>query len=371
MLAAIDQGLIYAVLALGVFLTFRILNFADLTVDASFTTGGGTAAVLIVNGVSPYVATCAGLLAGAVAGGITAFLHVVCRIDPLLASILTMLGLYSINLRIMGGPNIPLLNRASVFSQLSQQRLIGTGVSVALLALLALLLKLALDWFLATDFGLAVMATGDNPAMAASFGVNSAFTKLVALMLANGLAGLCGALMAQYSGFADIGGGTGLILVGLASVILGNALLGTRYMFLTTLGVVVGSVAYRLVIFFALKTPFLKAQDMKVISAVIVVIALVVSQSKRVRELVGRLGLHRSRDDLPEPMTVVPNPFSPMASIDSTAFVATTVSGEGGAASRQTATRSSFDSVTLPDEQTHPVLAQAKPEGQSGKEAES
>ncbi|MDR2620648.1 MAG: ABC transporter permease [Propionibacteriaceae bacterium] len=326
MLAAIDQGLIYAVLALGVFLTFRILNFADLTVDASFTTGGGTAAVLISNGVSPYVATLAGLLAGAAAGGVTAFLHVVCRIDPLLASILTMLGLYSINLRIMGGPNIPLLNRTTLFSPLLQQRLIGTWVSVAILALVALALKFAIDWFLATDFGLAVMATGDNPAMAASFGVNSGRTKTIALMLANGLVGLCGALMAQYSGFADIGGGTGLILVGLASVILGGALLGTRYMFLTTLGVVVGSVAYRLVIFFALKAPFLKAQDMKVISAVIVVIALVISQSKRIRELVGKFSISRKRDDIPEPMTVVPNPFSPLASIDAT----TTAVVDGG-----------------------------------------
>jgi putative ABC transport system permease protein len=336
--------LIYALLALGVFLTFRILNFADLTVDATFTTGAGTCAILIFNGFNPWLAVAAGTAAGALGGGITAFLHLACKIDPLLASILTMLGLYSVNLRIMGRANVSLLGATNVFSPLEDRRLMGSVTSVVALAIFVLIFKFLMDWFLSVDFGLAVMATGDNPAMAASFGVSAARTKTVGLMVANGLTGLCGALMAQYQGFADISGGTGLILVGLASVILGNAVLGTRFMFLMTLGVVVGSVGYRLVIYYALLTPWVKAQDLKIISAVIVVIALVISQSKvlretmgqtraqarrlagrfvrrfvvaqRLRDLVTRISWTKKSGGLPEPMAAVPNPFSPFANVD-------------------------------------------------------
>jgi putative ABC transport system permease protein len=315
-LSAIDQGLIYALLALGVFLTFRILNFADLTVDASFTTGAGTAATLIAHGYSPWLGVVAGLGAGAMGGLITALLHTKFKIDPLLASILTMLGLYSINLRIMGRANIPLINQTTIFTPLREHGWIGTGVSIAVLAVAVLAVKFAIDWFLATNFGLAVMSTGDNPAMAASFGISTDVTKIVTLMVANGLVGLSGAIMAQYQGFADISGGTGLILVGLASVIVGNAILGTRFMILATLGVVVGSVLYRLVIYVALLWDFVKAQDMKLISAVLVIAALVLSQSKTLRSTLSKLSPWHPSNDLPEPMTIVPNQFSPLAETD-------------------------------------------------------
>ncbi len=316
MLAAIDQGLIYALLALGVFLTFRILNFADLTVDASFTTGAGTAAMLISQGADPWLALGAGTIGGAVGGLITALLHTKLKIDPLLASILTMFGLYSINLRIMGTANVSLLRATTVFTPLADAGLMGSATSVLLLGAVVVLALLALDWFLSTSFGLGVIATGDNPGMAASFGVSTDAAKIVALMLANGMVGLSGAIMAQYQGFADIGGGTGLILVGLASVILGNAVVGTRWMALATLGVVVGSVLYRLVIYAVLLWDFVKAQDTKVISAVLVVAALVLSQSKSVRSSLSRLVPWRRASDLPEPMSVVPNQFSPLASAD-------------------------------------------------------
>jgi putative ABC transport system permease protein len=311
-LSAIDRGLIYALLALGVFLTFRILNFADLTVDASFVTGGGTAALLIIHGLSPWLATGAGFLAGALAGLVTGLLHTKLKIDPLLASILNMLALYSINLRIMGAGNLSLLRVGTVFTPLQDERLIGSWLSVLLLGLLALLAKLVLDWFLSTDFGLAVQATGDNLGMAASLGVSTDWTKIVTLMLANGLVGLSGAVMAQYQGFIDIGSGTGLILAGLASVIIGNAILGTRFMFLATLGVVVGSVVYRLVIFFALKWEFFRAQDMKLISAIMVIAALVLSQSKTLRNSFSRLSPWRPKTDLPEPMGILPTPGAPL-----------------------------------------------------------
>lgn len=314
-LSAVEQGLIYALLALGVFLTFRILNFADLTVDSSFTTGAATAAVLVSSGRSPWLALLAGACAGALGGLITALLHTVGKIDPLLASILTMLGLYSINLRIMGGRgNVSLLKSDTLFTPI--RGWLGSWTSVGLFVLFVLIVIVALNWFLATDIGLAIRSTGDNPGMAASFGVANNVTKTIGLMLANALVGLTGAIVAQYQGFADIGGGTGLILAGLASVILGNAILGTRFMIVALIGVAFGSVLYRLAIFLALKAPFFQATDMRIISATIVVIALIVSQSSTLRSAFSRLSPLRKKQNVPEPMTLVPNPFSPLASAD-------------------------------------------------------
>ncbi|MCL2787832.1 MAG: ABC transporter permease [Micrococcales bacterium] len=305
MLVALDQGMIFALLALGVFLTYRILNMPDLTVDGSFTTGGGMAAILLTHGVHPVAATLAAAGAGALAGFVTATLHTRLRIEPLLASILTMIALWSINLRIMGKANLSMAGLDTLFSGLKEHKLLKTWVSVLILATLAILAKLLIDWFLATDFGLAVQSTGDNPAMAASLGINTNTTKTVTLMISNALVGLAGGIQAQYQGFADISMGVGLILVGLASVIVGNAILGTRYMFLASLGVIVGSVVYRLVIYFALRWKVLDTGDMKLISAVLVVIALVVSQSPRVRTFFQRLSPYRAKE-APEPLLHIP-----------------------------------------------------------------
>jgi putative ABC transport system permease protein len=302
----LELGTLYALLALGVFLTYRILNFADLTVDGSFTTGAGTAALLITQGQHPLLGTVAGFVAGSLAGLITGLLHTKLRIEPLLASILTMIALWSINLRIMGKANLQMLNLETVFAPLKNHNLMSTGWSVAILATVAIGAKIVIDWFLATDFGLAVQSTGDNPAMASSLGISTDLTKTVTLMLSNGMVGLCGALVAQYQGFADISMGVGLILVGLASVIVGNAILGTRFMFLASLGVIVGSVVYRLVIYFALRWDVLSAQDMKLISATLVVIALVISQSKTIRGFAAQFSPWRKADTAPEPLLAVP-----------------------------------------------------------------
>jgi putative ABC transport system permease protein len=299
--------MLYALLALGVFLTYRILNFADLTVDGSFTTGAGTAALLITNGMHPLIGTAAGFVAGSLGGLATGLLHTKLHIDPLLASILTMIALWSVNLRIMGKANLSLLNQPTVFTPLAERGLVSTWWSVGILAALAIAAKLVIDAFLATNFGLAVQSTGDNPAMASSLGISTDTTKIVTLMLANGLVGLSGALIAQLQGFADIQMGVGLILVGLASVIVGNAILGTRFMFLASLGVIVGSATYRLVIFFALRWDVLSPQDMKLISATLVVIALVISQSKGIRAFFARISPWRRSDTVPEPLLAVPS----------------------------------------------------------------
>ena len=250
MLGALELGLIYGVMALGVYLTFRVLNFADLTVDGSFTTGAGTAAILITNGINPFVATFAGFLTGFLAGVITGLLHTKGGIDGLLAGILTQIGLWSINLRIMGGANLSMLRETTLFTPLRESKLLGTWVSVGILAAVATLLILLVYWFLTTDLGLAIRATGDNGPMITSFGVGTDATKIITLALSNGLVGLTGALVAQYQGFADISMGIGLIVVGLASVIVGQAIVGQRHLLQAIAAVVVGAVAYRLIIFF-------------------------------------------------------------------------------------------------------------------------
>ncbi|MCL2455391.1 MAG: ABC transporter permease [Micrococcales bacterium] len=330
MLGAVDQGLIIALLALGVFLTFRILNFADLTVDGSFTAGTATTAIFIFNGVPPLTATVAGMIAGALAGLMTGVLHTKFHIDPLLASILVMLAMYTINTRIMSlghdgleRTNVGLLSQTTIFTGLVENRLRGSWVSVTLIGAGVVIVALVVVWFLNTKFGFAVMTTGDNPGMAAAMGINTTRTKIITLMVSNGLVGLCGAVTAQYVGSSFIEDGRGMILIGLASVILGNAIFGTRYLWLAAIGVVVGAVLYRVAIFWALKWEFIKNSDMKLMSAVLVVIALVVSQSKGANALVTRLSPWRRRSDVPEQMSVVPNPFSPMAEVDAAHAAAT------------------------------------------------
>lgn len=272
MIGALELGLIYAAMALGVYLTFRVLSFPDLTVDGSFTTGAATAATLITQGVNPFLASAGGFIAGCLAGTMTGLLHTKGKIDGLLAGILTMIALWSINLRIMGKSNIPLLSQETVFTPLSG--IAGTWASVAVLAASALLLGAIIVWFLSTDLGLSLRATGDNEQMITSFGVSTDFTKTLTLALSNGLVGLAGSLVAQYQGFADISMGIGLILVGLASVILGQALIPQKTLWLVVGSVILGAVAYRMIIFAALVVG-LNPNDMKLVTAVLVILALI------------------------------------------------------------------------------------------------
>lgn len=292
MIGALELGLIYGVMALGVYLTFRVLNFPDLTVDGSFTTGAATAAALIGFGVNPILATLAGGGAGVIAGIITGLLHTKGKIDGLLAGILTMIALWSINLRIMGKANFPLLRAETVMTPMKDAHLLGTWAGVGILFVGVLVLKFIVDWFLSTNLGLSIQATGDNGPMIRSFGVSTDFTAILTLGISNGMVALCGALVAQYQGFADISMGVGLILVGLASVILGQAVFGQRYIWIATLAVVFGAVLYRLIIFGALRVGF-NPNDMKLITAVLVISALLLPRwgfLKKVPSLRGRGG---------------------------------------------------------------------------------
>jgi putative ABC transport system permease protein len=287
MLGALDLGLIYGLMALGVYLTFRVLDFPDLTVDGSFTTGAAVGASMIIAGQPPLLATAAGAVAGGLAGLVTGLLHTKGGINPLLAGILTQIALYSINLRIMGRANLPLLRQETLFSGLRDAGLLASWVSVGILAAVSLAFMLAVDWFLNTELGIALQATGDNERMIRAQGVSTDFTKILGLVISNALVGLSGALIAQYQGFADIGMGIGLIVAGLASVIIGQALITSRRFVFATLAVVVGSVVYRLIIQLALERGF-NPNDMKLISAVLVIAALLLPRLGVMRRLRAR-----------------------------------------------------------------------------------
>lgn len=281
---AVETGLLYGFLSLGVYLSFRVLDFPDLTVDGSFPLGAAVAGTLIVAGVNPFVATGIAMVAGGLAGLCTAFLSVRLGILNLLASILTMIALYSVNLRIMGKPNLSLLNQPSVLDPL--KGLLG-GLPTMLINPLILLVgvvaaKVLVDLFLTSQLGLAMRATGMNPVMAQAQGINTNRLILLGMALSNGLAALSGALFAQLYGFADVTLGVGTVVVGLATVILGEALLPSASVVSATLAVLVGSVLYRVAIALALNAGFLgfEAQDLNLVTAILVVLALTLPNSR-------------------------------------------------------------------------------------------
>ncbi|WP_391209074.1 ABC transporter permease [Psychrobacillus sp. L4] len=303
---SVEQGIIYAIMALGVYLTFRVLDFPDLTVDGSFVTGAGTAATMIVLGYHPLLATLAAIVVGFVAGCMTGLLHTKGKINPLLSGILMMIALYSINLRIMGltvensigRPNIPLLNSETLFSlfygwwgnlgiddsinnflkSIGVQYVPGTWGTIVVVAIVVLVIKFIVDWFLKTEIGLAIRATGDNKKMIRSFSANTDNLVIIGLGISNALVALSGALIAQYAKFADIGMGIGMIVIGLASVIIGEAIFGTKTIVRTTLAVISGAIIYRIVLALALRVDLLDTGDMKLITAIIVIAALILPQ---------------------------------------------------------------------------------------------
>jgi len=280
---AIEIGLIFALVALGVYISFRLLRFPDLTVDGSFPLGGAVCAVLIAAGINPWVATLAATVAGAVAGMVTGWLNVKLKIMDLLASILMMIALYSVNLRIMGGPNVPLINDPTIFNLLQPTGMEDYVFRPLLLLVIVVAAKLALDWFFATERGLAIRATGSNPRMARAQGVNTGAMILLGMAVSNGLVGLAGAMFVQTQGGSDISMGIGTIVIGLAAVIVGESILPSRKIIWATLAVVVGAIVYRFFIAAALNSDFigLKAQDLNLVTAVLVTIALVIPQLKR------------------------------------------------------------------------------------------
>ncbi|HRF21428.1 MAG: ABC transporter permease [Comamonas sp.] len=283
LLGAIEIGLIFALVALGVYISFRLLRFPDLTVDGSFPLGGAVCAVMIVAGFNPWIATLGATLAGAAAGLVTGWLNVKLKIMDLLASILMMTALYSINLRVMNGPNVPLIAEPTLFTQLQPDSMADYVLRPLVLLVIVVLAKLLLDWFFATERGLAIRATGSNARMARAQGINTGAMVLLGMAISNALVGLAGALFVQTQGGADISMGIGTIVIGLAAVIVGESILPSRRIIWATLAVVLGAIVYRFFIAAALNSDFigLKAQDLNLITAVLVTLALVLPQLKR------------------------------------------------------------------------------------------
>ena len=271
------EGLAYGFVAIGVYITFRVLAFPDLTVDGSFPLGGAVAAILIVNGINPWLATTAALVAGICAGLGTSLLNTKLRINALLAGILMMVALYSINLMIMGRANIPLLREVTVFEQVSQFLGIRTGVTLSIIFMVVLtcIVLAILNWFLRTEIGLALRAAGENEQMVRGLGTDTNMTTILGVSISNGLVALSGALIAQNQGFSDVGMGIGMIVMGLASVIIGEGLFRPRGITAVLLAVVGGTFAYRLFLSVALRLG-LPPADLKLVTALLVIVALAI-----------------------------------------------------------------------------------------------
>ncbi|MBM4433276.1 MAG: ABC transporter permease [Chloroflexi bacterium] len=271
------EGLVFGLVAIGVYLTFRVLGFPDLTVDGSFTLGAAVAAVLIVNDVNPFLATLAAFGVGLGAGLATSLLNTKLRIPALLAGILMMVALYSINLRVMGGANVSLLREVTIFGQASAILGVKTGteLSIVVAGVLAIIIFFLLNWFLRTEIGLALRATGDNERMVRSLGADTDMTTILGVSISNGLVALAGAVVAQGQGFSDVGMGIGMIVLGLASVIIGEALFHPKGVARLLLAVLGGTFVYRLIITVALRLGMAPG-DLKLITAVLVIIALAI-----------------------------------------------------------------------------------------------
>ena len=283
MQGAVSQGVLWGIMVLGVYITYKILDIADLTVDGSFALGGCVCALLVVDkGLDPLLALGLATLAGMIAGAVTGVLHTIFDIPAILAGILTQIGLWSVNLRVMGKSNTPLLKVDTIFSRIvDMSGMKQSAVSLVIGVLIAILIIAFLYWFFGTELGSTLRATGNNENMIRALGVNTKYTKLLALTLSNGLVGLSGALVCQSQKYADIGMGTGAIVIGLAAIVIGEVLMGRLKSFGSKLSsAVIGCVVYFLIRAIVLQLG-MDANDMKLLSAVIVALALCIPLAVR------------------------------------------------------------------------------------------
>lgn len=279
----LEQGLIYGVLALGLLITYRILDFPDLTVDSSFPLGAAVSAVLTVNGMAPWLTLIISILAGALAGLVTGLIHVKCKVRDLLSGIITMTGLYSINLRIAGKANLPLFSGDTLFKNGLISALpdaVRPYSTLVICLIIVVIAKLALDWFLKTKAGFLLRAAGDNASVVTTLSKDQGTVKIMGLMIANALVALSGAVMCQQQRFFDISMGTGTMVIGLASVIIGTNIFKHASFMKSTTMVIIGSILYKACVSIAISMG-MEASDMKLITAVLFLLILVASHTRR------------------------------------------------------------------------------------------
>ena len=278
LLGTLEQSFIFAIMVLGVYLSYKILDFPDMTVDGSFPLGGAVASAILIKGGNPILALVVATLCGAIAGLITGMIHVKLKVTNLLAGIIVMTGLYSVNLRVMGKSNIPLFSVKHLFN--------GNMIPIVTLVILLILAKITIDYLLKTKFGFALKALGDNETLVISLGIDEKKLKIYGLMIANSFVALSGAILAQYQGFADVGMGTGTIITGLASIIIGEAIFKKRSFISMSMTVILGTIIYRTIIAMSLKLG-MNASDLKLITSILVV-GIIFLKEKKI--LLGRGG---------------------------------------------------------------------------------
>lgn len=284
--SAASQGILWSLLAIGVFITFRILDIADLTAEGSFPLGGGIAAICITQGLSPFVATLLGFVGGICAGFISGILHTKLKIPALLAGIITMTGLYSVTSRVMGAPNIALLGEDTIFTWLQNIGLTKINAGIVMGLIITGMVIFLLFLFFRTEIGLAIRSTGDNIEMSQANGINTDNMKLIGYMLSNGCISLSGALIAQNNGFADLNSGVGTIVIGLASIIIAEVLFANKPLWIRFITIILGTIIYRFIL--ALVFEFnVEPSDSKLASAIVLVICLSLPQLRQ------KLGFNR------------------------------------------------------------------------------
>lgn len=277
---ALELGFLYALVAMALFLSYRVLDIADLTTDGSFVLGAAVSVTLAAAG-HPVLAIPAAMLAGVLAGFVTAFLQTCLRIPPILAGIITNTGLYTINLMVMGwSANVSLLKTDTIFSMFKKTGIGGAYYEIILAGIIVILTGTALVWFLGTRIGLSIRATGDNMDMVRASSINPTFTIMIGLCLANALTALSGAMVGQYQNAADINGGTGIVVIGLACLIIGETVLGRRSIVKGAIAAVIGSIIYRLIYAFVLYTKIVPVQGLKLITAIVVALAIALPSIK-------------------------------------------------------------------------------------------
>ncbi len=279
--SAISQGILWSLLSLGLFISFRILNIADMTTEGAYPLGAAVCVSLIQAGISPILAIFIAMLAGALAGALTSIFINICKIPSLLAGILTMTALLSVNLRVMGRPNLSLLNHKTIFDIFSSVSLPPYFDSIIVGIIIVSLVIFFMHFFFNTELGQALIATGDNPKMASSLGISTKKMTLLGLMLSNSIVALTGAILSQNNGYADVNSGLGVIVVALAAIIIGEVIFGDVNFLTRLICIILGSIIYRLLLVFVLKLNIIEANDFKIISALLIALFLSVPELKK------------------------------------------------------------------------------------------